>query len=719
MTMVRGSHLARLLIAIACSHAAPATAQTTIPSGAWTTSSSGATVTTSVDLTSFSPPFLFQLSQPTVNGAFPVTVEATLLGVTSTDSSYNGPLVQLFGIGSQGPVADPQQGYIVGPNFNANISVADYWNTAATSTLNTSGFLAGFPSLLTISSIGAPGAAAGSEKDPGGGAYNAGDGGNVTIQHSGSLLLSVAALSNPDGVTISPSQPIGSAILATSQGGVGSDPFNNNLQPGAGGSGGDLIITTSATSSIAIENAAGIGSVAGINAFTRGGSGGVFYSEDTKNAAWGQAGDGGSISIGHAGVLGSASNLLGNLIGISALSEGGTFIEPATMIYDPKYNGMPPNVGNGGSIEVAITRDASISLATGNGIGVLAGSFSGSGFPYYSTAGKTGIFFPAGTGGSIYVDNAGQITTGNANSIFSAGILSLSSGSDNLIDPFGQNVVSAGSYGFGGDVTVVNTGIITSQGSFGIGIAGLSLGSAGIATGASPEGASVLGSNTDFGAGSNNETAGTAGAVSLNNSGTILTNGASAFGVAAISVPAGGLLLSDINSVFSGSTDFTVTSGQSLGNNASSSAADGGAVSIQNSGTISTGSANDGNSNMAIGILAQSIGGGGGSSGGQGAAAFVGDAGGSGGNGGSVSIMSSGSVATQNDGAIGILSQTIGGGGGNGGNAAGLFVAVGGRGGLGGDGGTIDLQLGSSAASAGSISTQGDFATGVLGACCA
>jgi hypothetical protein len=397
MTMVRGSHLARLLIAIACSHAAPATAQIAIPSGAWTTSSSGATVTTSVDLTGFSPPFLLQLSQPTVNGAFPVTVEATLLGdFANTNSSYNGPLVQLFGIGSQGPVADPQQGYIVGPNFNANIPDGiNYWNTAATSTLNTSGFI--FPTLLTISSIGAPGAAAGSEKDPGGGAYNAGDGGNVTIQHSGSLLLSVAALSNPDGLTISPSLPIGSAILATSQGGVGSDPYNNNLQPGAGGSGGDLIITTSATSSIAIENAAGIGSVAGISAFTRGSSGGIFYSESTGDAAWGQTGDGGSVSISHGGVLGSASNLLGNLIGISALSEGGTIIVPADCcVYNANYSGLPPNVGNGGSVGVTITADATISLATGNGIGVLAGSFAGSSFPFNIKGNKKGTFFFCG-----------------------------------------------------------------------------------------------------------------------------------------------------------------------------------------------------------------------------------------------------------------------------------------------------------------------------------
>jgi hypothetical protein len=134
---------------------------------------------------------------------------------------------------------------------------------------------------------------------------------------------------------------------------------------------------------------------------------------------------------------------------------------------------------------------------------------------------------------------------------------------------------------------------------------------------------------------------------------------------------------------------------------------------VSHSGSITTGSASGGG-NMAIGILAQSVGGGGGSSGGKGAAAFVGDSGGSGGNGGTVSISSSGTLTTYNDGAIGLLSQSVGGGGGNGGNAAGVFVAVGGQGGLGGSGGAIDLSLGAASGSVGAITTSGDFAAGVL-----
>ena len=54
-------------------------------------------------------------------------------------------------------------------------------------------------------------------------------------------------------------------------------------------------------------------------------------------------------------------------------------------------------------------------------------------------------------------------------------------------------------------------------------------------------------------------------------------------------------------------------------------------------------------------------------------------------------MANNGAVTTRDKGAVGVLAQSIGGGGGNGANAKGLFVAVGGRA-AGGDGGDVDLR---------------------------
>jgi hypothetical protein len=340
-------------------------------------------------------------------------------------------------------------------------------------------------------------------------------------------------------------------------------------------------------------------------------------------------------------------------------------------------------------------------LQTGNAIGILAFSQPGGGAALISECSRrvcalnTSYF---GSGGPVSVVNLGSIATGGANSYFSAGILALSSGSDALVDPFGTNTVGVGSIGFSGPVNVSNAGSIKSVGSLSVGLVGLSLGPAGIATNAG-SGVNTLGNGGDYGGSTSSTSAGSAGSVSLSNTGTITTLGASAFGMVALATPSGGLLRSDTNTVF-GSSTTSFSSGLSVGNNASPYGADGGTVTLSHSGGITTGRSSGGG-NMAIGILAQSIGGGGGSSGGLGAAAFVGDAGGSGGSGGSVSVSSSGGLTTFNDGAIGILAESIGGGGGNGGNASGLFVAVGGQGGLGGAGGAVSVNLGASSGSVG------------------
>jgi hypothetical protein len=709
----------------------PAEAQTVTPSsGVWTTTTSGTTVTTSTVTAATPPPFTFSLSQPISSGSYPALVNATLMGAgnwATNTYTYNGPIYQFTGAGTQGSTTEAQQPYIVGPSFSAAITAgAGLWNTGASYAPPSTTSLAGTPSLLTISSNGADGAGTPTgNKHPGGGSYNAGAGGSVSITQNATLLLSVANTAIPSGVNISltPWTPLGSAILATSQGGVGADPVTTSLSPGAGGDGGAISVSTGASSRIAIANSAGVGTVNGITAFSSGNYGGIDTSgDDPPSAIWGYAGAGGSISLTHAGTISDSTTLTspfsnsGNLIGIALASIGGSSVIPHSddgkLEIQTLWSGVPANTGSGGAISATIANGAAISLTSGNAVGLLAVSEPGDGAVLWGSCKKCGLntsYF--GSGGAVSVVNNGSIATGTSTSLFSAGILAISSGSSNIIDPFGSNTVNVGSFGFGGPVSVGNTGSISSSGSLSIGMAGLSLGAAGIATNAG-SGANTLGNTGNYTSSTSSTSAGTTGSVTLTNSGSITTLGDSAFGMVALATPAGGLLRSDINTVF-GSSTTSFTAGQSVGNSDSSYGANGGAVTVTNSGSITTGSSSGGGT-MAIGILAQSIGGGGGSTGGQGAAAFVGDSGGSGGNGGAVSVSSSGSLTTNNDGAIGILSPSVGGGGGNGGNASGMFVAVGGQGGLGGSGGAVQLTLGASSGSVGSITTAGDFAAGVL-----
>ncbi|MDO8978102.1 MAG: autotransporter domain-containing protein, partial [Afipia sp.] len=131
------------------------------------------------------------------------------------------------------------------------------------------------------------------------------------------------------------------------------------------------------------------------------------------------------------------------------------------------------------------------------------------------------------------------------------------------------------------------------------------------------------------------------------------------------------------------------------------SSGNGGDVTIDNLGAIRT------NGAVALGIFAQSIGGGGGNGGTAGSFSAVapvgigvGGGGGSSGNGGNITITNgqTGAITTTGAGSTAIFAQSVGGGGGNGGAAltvsatvGGGTVSVGGSGGNGGNGGTISV----------------------------
>ncbi|MFO0017620.1 MAG: autotransporter domain-containing protein [Synechococcaceae cyanobacterium] len=159
----------------------------------------------------------------------------------------------------------------------------------------------------------------------------------------------------------------------------------------------------------------------------------------------------------------------------------------------------------------------------------------------------------------------------------------------------------------------------------------------------------------------------------------------------------------------------------------------GDSVSVSNSGSVRTLGV------RAHGVLAQSIGGGGGSGGSVvtqpgtignninadlnqwvaptiSANIGLGGSGGVGGSGGALTLANSGSVATAGYGAIGLLAQSIGGGGGTGADGStgmGISIQLGGNGGSGNNGGAVQLGTASGPLT-GSIATVGDDAHAVL-----
>jgi len=201
---------------------------------------------------------------------------------------------------------------------------------------------------------------------------------------------------------------------------------------------------------------------------------------------------------------------------------------------------------------------------------------------------------------------------------------------------------------------------------------------------------------------------GTASSVYFYNSGNISTYGGSAVGIQAQSVGGGGGHAGDATAGANsaGVSMFSIGVSASVGGNGGAGGtAD--TVGILNSGVVST----YGHSSQ--GILAQSIAGGGGNAGFGNAAqqsispsensfqaaVSVGGAGSSGGSGGTVAINNSGFIRTLGSGSVGVIGQSISGGGGNGGsagaqgNSTGITstVAVGGNGGGGAVGGSVNI----------------------------
>ncbi|HEY2179250.1 MAG TPA: hypothetical protein VGH15_11765, partial [Caulobacteraceae bacterium] len=314
------------------------------------------------------------------------------------------------------------------------------------------------------------------------------------------------------------------------------------------------------------------------------------------------------------------------------------------------------------------------------------------------TTGGGGDGGSGGNGGNILIVGSSGIGAGEA---YSQGILAVSQGGG------GGNGGDAGLTGSGGNGGVGGAGgTVTLTGSWNISTTfnlseGIRAESLGAQAGNSGGGFLFTGAGTGGGASGG-------GAVTINFTAVPATGQTFAAGkIVTLGIGADGIFAQSVGgfSGSGGSGGFFVGSGGSA-----QSGGPGGTVTVNTidpngKGLISTAGS------YATGILAQSVGGGGGSAGGAGAAGFVGGSltgaegasGGAGGDGGLVIVNNQMTITTLGDGSRAIMAQSVGGGGGSSGSGY-TSEVIGGPAGSGGTAGAVTVN------NAGAITTTGDIA---------
>ncbi|WP_428928934.1 hypothetical protein [Marinibacterium sp. SX1] len=577
----------------------------------------------------------------------------------------------------------------------------------------------------------------------------AGTAGEVDLDNSGAITT---AGDNADGILAQSVGGAGGTAGITINGSVDAGPVSGAVNVSVGGDAGDggTAGAVNLTNAGAVTTT-GYGST-GITAQSiggHGGNGGAVLAGSLTVAAEGAGsvnvtvgGDGGAS--GQGGNVGLTNNSGGDVttaghyatalfaqsVGGNGGKGGGSYAFSLNTAGGPTGEVSVAVGGSGGdsavSGTVAVTNAAKLVTTGGNAHGIQAQSIGGNG-----GAGASGFAF----GGDF------QYKPGDASMQVSA------------------DVVVGGSGGQGAhanDVTVTNSGDISTATETSYGIYTQSVGGGGGdggQAGAHSFGYTKKAEKADttrsialnFSMGGDQGASGDGKDVSVTHSGgTITTAGNAAYAIFAQSVGGGGgnsgngspglkgwvadvanvgEWLDDIYDTYKDVADFPASLlewGIDIGGAAGASG-EGGAVTVENDGTLHT----TGDNGTAI--YAQSVGGGGGN-GGDGSQGTLTDltiarSGSGGGNGGDLTITNKGTIVTEGQGAMGIYAQSVGGGGGTGGDIEGNIVTAlanfwetagaeifgGDNGGAGGDGGNVSVTL----ASGSSITTSGKQAHGV------
>ncbi len=418
---------------------------------------------------------------------------------------------------------------------------------------------------------------------------------------------------------------------------------------------------------------------------------GISYGGDGGNGGngggvGGTGGDAGNGAVGGAVIIDSKGNITttgNNANGIMGLSVGGNGGIGGDFGGVGAVAGDGGDAAGGGSVHVTSASTIHTSGDKSNGIVAQstggAGGAGGSAGGVYSESGGGGQAAP---GGNVTVDNSGGITTLGKDSV---GILAQSiggfgggGGSGGGLVAFGGSGASAGP---GGIVIVNNSGSISTTEEGAHGILAQSIGGGGGSAG-SAGGLVALGADGSIGGN------GQAVTVTTTGTGHIETSAANAKGIYAQSIGGGGGDGGNSGGLVSIGGSGSTTSG-------------GGKVTVANSQAITT------NGDRSDAIYAQSVGGGGGNGGVSGGLVSIGGSGGGGGDGGEVEVDNSGELNATGEFSRGIFAQSIGGGGGDGGFSGGL-ISVGGSGAAGGTAVLVDVT------NSGKITTQGNNAAGIF-----
>jgi hypothetical protein len=570
-----------------------------------------------------------------------------------------------------------------------------------------------------------------------------GAGGNVYV---GNLDVSSTASMNID-VDVGGSGGGGGTADTVTVDNKGAVSTNGFLAPallaqsigGNGGNGGSTYTVAAQAGPASAENVQ-------VSVGGHGGQGGVAAEVEVRNSGILHTAKGGSDGLfaqsigGNGGRGGSAAYLGINLTPPGA--SGGTSFSANINV------GVGGTGGTGGDAgEVKVVNEAAITTSGQRSRGLVAQSVGGGG----------------GDGG-----------TASATSYGLSDICNVVSGKFNCPNPDdeeeGSSTVSinstvqiggaGGAAGDGKAVNVTNSAAITTAGQLGHGIYAQSIGGGGGNGGEGALGIEAWTTNQiavnitdlpgnllpsfsslDVAVGGAGGAAGKGGTVTVNNTGAILINGPDASYVSAYTGLKGGpsnilpFLAGGIGifaqSVGGGGGDggagsSSLTAIVTVGNSGSGGG-DGGDVTVINGNTITNKAGYNG-----IGILAQSVGGGGGTAGDVGlgwsdsweglnigvGVGVQGD-GGAGGNGGKVSVTSSGAIVTTGVSSHGILAQSVGGSGGMAGistqSSLSTNILVGSTGGS-GDGGDVSVTVNApiSVSGSGSVGVAAHSASGVV-----
>lgn len=458
---------------------------------------------------------------------------------------------------------------------------------------------------------------------------------------------------------------------------------------GDGGTGGKATLTVQpggGKAQVAVSGGAGglLNSAAGGNGGAGGGS--------TFNLA-GQGGDGGKGGHGGTSFLALAQGITSfqdGSVAVSSLANGGDGgAGGKSQVALSALSGSGGHGGDGGSAAVCIGANGdsgcgefntaaapvTVSAAGKGSIGVQAIASGGRGGPGprgWAFDGQAGGGGYAGQGGTASVNIAARRTTVRTTGGESTAVLVQSSGGNGGNGGGFAGVIGSGGRGGeggnGGVATLANAGALSTSGDASGAAVVQALGGAGGVGGSVKTSSHGLLATVSMAVGGAGGQGGNGGRVVAGNSGVIETSGDSALALAVQSIGGGGGV---------------------------------GGSAISRSWSYGV---DDVLPNLSLSFSA-------------------GGAGGKGGHGGSASVSNSGVIATQGDGAMALLVQSVGGQGGTGGDASSRAKAVGsasaslswtsavgGRGGQGGDGADVSITQ----ESGGTIATQGHSANAVL-----